>query len=449
MSAVKLFISYRRADSEHAAQRVRERLQARFGDEAVFIDREMPPGVDWSETLARNVEQSTGLVVMIGERFVELLKQDAASGEPDPMLAEIVAAIQAGKRLYPVVTGLRDMPTPQDLPPELHPLLQQNAVFAPAPYFDAAMDALIKAIAAQHAWVDPVPVARSAGAASTAAPTTLPGMIASGAGTPFVLTLWSRWLLTALVAVGIMAFCGRLLAWLAQAPEQAQAEAAVWQGGRYVLATLFLGLGPFLARWLVSELRARSWLPVNNFMGLITSVNMAGMLLCGALFLLLSTIPGWRLWPLLPLSVFPADPGPWHYVMLSLLLLCLVIAAVALAIYEPSARRQRQQGHMLSLHALHALALLLLLAVGWFAASLITSLPQVAGIPLVPLVGYVMLCPVLSLLFAVWELAPTRLGNGQLMWPFRTLLAMLVSLYLMVTLALFAYGPLRIFIAPV
>jgi hypothetical protein len=64
-------------------------------------------------------------------------------------------------------------------------------------------------------------------------------------------------------------------------------------------------------------------------------------------------------------------------------------------------------------------------------------------------VGFVMLCPVLSLLLAVWELAPTRLGNGQLMWPFRTLLAMLVSLYVIVTLALWAYGPMRLFLASV
>ena len=39
---IKLFISYRRSDSLHAAQRVRMSLQERFGDDAVFIDREIP-----------------------------------------------------------------------------------------------------------------------------------------------------------------------------------------------------------------------------------------------------------------------------------------------------------------------------------------------------------------------------------------------------------------------
>ncbi|MBL8328933.1 MAG: toll/interleukin-1 receptor domain-containing protein [Rubrivivax sp.] len=454
MSVVSLFISYRRADSEHAAQRVRERLQARFGDEGVFIDREMPPGVDWSSVLAKNVDQASAVVVMIGERFTELLQAYADKGQPDPMRAELEAALQSGKRIYPVVTGLRDMPAAAQLPPSLQPLLQANAVFAPAPYFDAAMDALIKAVESQHGWVPP----RASDSPPAGAP---PGAL--NAPTPqaladqFRLSLWGRWLSTALLTVATMAFFGHVLAWLEAAstapgsslpgasPAAPAWPAAVWDGARFLLATLFLGLGPFLARWLVAEMRARSWLPVNNLLGLITALNMAGMLLCGALFLLLSTIPGWRLQPLLPAWWFPPQPQAGDYVLLSLMLLGLVLAAVALAVYEPMARRRHVRGHTLSLHSLHALALLLMCGVGWFAASLLGSVAVPPGTPLVPLVGYLMLCPVLSLLFAVWEMAPTGLGTAQFQWPFRTLLAMLVALYLTVTLALWAYGPMRVF----
>jgi hypothetical protein len=48
---MSLFISYRRSDSTHAANRVRLLLQKEFGADAVFIDREIPAGHEWSEHL--------------------------------------------------------------------------------------------------------------------------------------------------------------------------------------------------------------------------------------------------------------------------------------------------------------------------------------------------------------------------------------------------------------
>ncbi|MDH5340686.1 MAG: toll/interleukin-1 receptor domain-containing protein, partial [Rubrivivax sp.] len=280
MSNVNLFISYRRSDTEHAAQRVRTALQAKFGDAAVFIDREMPPGVDWAEELARTIDTSTAVIVMIGDRFVELMDQASqASGDArDPLLVEIEAALAADKKIYPVVVGPRDMPPAARLPPSIAGLVRHNAVFAPPQYFDTAMEALTKAIAAQHGWVDPnasVPAAPGPGPRAG---------LSRGLGLA---------LMALLAGLGIWA-AGRVLVWL-WGPAAEPAEAVFWHGIRFVLATSVLGLGPYLVYWVVAELRARAWLPIYNVQGIATAVNMAGVMVCGSIFLLLSTLPGWRL----------------------------------------------------------------------------------------------------------------------------------------------------------
>jgi hypothetical protein len=70
---MKLFISYRRKDSMHAAQRVRMCLQMKFGAEAVFIDRQIPAGKDWSAHLGTMLEQCSGVIVLVGDAFLREL----------------------------------------------------------------------------------------------------------------------------------------------------------------------------------------------------------------------------------------------------------------------------------------------------------------------------------------------------------------------------------------
>ena len=436
MADVKLFICYRRSDTEHAAQRVRSHLQRKFGDDAVFIDRELPPGVDWPQELARNIAVSTAVIVMIGDRFVELMEQatQPSATEKDPLLIEIEAALAAGKKLYPVVAGPRDMPPAERLPASIRTLARHNAVFAPPQYFDTAMDALSQAVASQHGWAAPEAAAPAAAAAPSPWLRSGPALLLAA--------------IVGFIGLGLgLWIAGRALAWLLPADTAWPAEAVLWHGARYALATALLGLGPYLAYWVVAELRARAWLPIYNFQGLLTALNMGGILLCGGVFLLLSTLPGWRMRPLLPALLFPAQPGALHYVLLALLLLAIALGAVGLALLEPRARRGRREGRAAGLHTINSLGVLLLMAVLWFAASLAHSLPLPPGQDRVPVIGYLMLCPALSLLMAAWQLAQAHLGLQRQGWQFRGLVYLLLALYGMATLALFAYGPMRVLAA--
>ena len=126
---MNIFISYRRHDSTHAAQRVRMSLQMRFGEGSVFIDREIPPGMDWHQHLQSMLERSTGVVVLVGDEFLRLIRRhrERASGEQDPLEWEIATALQLHKPIYPVLFGRGDMPAASDLPEPIRAFAKPSA----------------------------------------------------------------------------------------------------------------------------------------------------------------------------------------------------------------------------------------------------------------------------------------------------------------------------------
>jgi len=420
-----IFISYRREDSEHAAQRLYLRLVQKFGDAAVFIDRKLSPSDDWRARIEREIARCTGFVLIIGNRFVDRL-QHPTPDQIDELVFEIDRALRQKKRIFPVVAGPADMPAEDKLPAEIRPIRRANAVFAPAQYFDTAMDGLIDGIAAAHNWVDPKP---------PAAPlATSPAMEA---------VRLAKLLCGLAVAIGTVGALGRGVLWLAHAgaaPGGWSAEEVYWHGWRYVLATLLGGLGPYLAYWVVAELRTRARLPFSfqNLPGLLAAVNMAGVLCAGGAFLLLSTLPGWSLVPFLFDGRFQQAAG--SYVVLAIVLLAIVLSSVGLALYEVRARRIEGKWRSLRFGAINVWGGVQLAALAWFFASLAVSLAWPPSGALVPVIGYLMLCPALSLLMLAWQLAQSYLGMSQRSWPFRAMLGLLIALYVMCTMALFAHG---------
>lgn len=200
-------------------------------------------------------------------------------------------------------------------------------------------------------------------------------------------------------------------------------------------------LGPYLAYWLVAELRARARLPIYNLHGLLSVANLASILVSGGTFLLMSTLPGWRLEPL---AVFPPSPGPAHYALLALGLLGIVLAALAVAVWEPRVRQLEPPRRTLGMALINATSAAVALCGLWFVASLAHSLPGLGARDPVPVVGYLMLCPALSLLVAGWGYGRATLGLRTRDWQIRALFGLVLGLYLACTLALFAFGPTRL-----
>jgi hypothetical protein len=130
-----IFISYRRADTQAATGRIREKLVEHFGAETVFMDVDsIPPGEDFSRYYKDWLGNRAAVVlIMIGEAWTSL-KSDPQSDslprlfhENDHVRIEAETALGiADLRVIPVLVGNAKSPKPQDLPESLHPLTRLN-----------------------------------------------------------------------------------------------------------------------------------------------------------------------------------------------------------------------------------------------------------------------------------------------------------------------------------
>ena len=69
MDKLKVFISYRRADTSHVAGRLGDRVGARF---SLFMDiDDIRPGTDFTAVVRQAVDESDVLLVLIGPHYLD------------------------------------------------------------------------------------------------------------------------------------------------------------------------------------------------------------------------------------------------------------------------------------------------------------------------------------------------------------------------------------------
>ncbi len=115
----KIFISYRREDSAYPAHQIYRELSDYFGSESVVLDVDtIPFGADFREYLNKQVSESDVLLAVIGDRWIETLKQRL--NEPkDFVRIEIQAALEREIPVVPVLVDNASVPLEKNLPPEL------------------------------------------------------------------------------------------------------------------------------------------------------------------------------------------------------------------------------------------------------------------------------------------------------------------------------------------
>lgn len=128
----QVFISYRREDSAAYAGRIYDAMVGRFGEDNVFMDVEMPPGVDFVERIDAVVSGCTALIVVIGPSWSGIVDGD---GQPrlhdssDFVRHEVAAALRRGDvTVIPALVGGATMPQAGHLPEDLQPLARRNAL---------------------------------------------------------------------------------------------------------------------------------------------------------------------------------------------------------------------------------------------------------------------------------------------------------------------------------
>jgi len=126
----KIFISYRRLDSQDFTDRLFETLVNQFGAQNVFQDvgdsGKIPPGVDFVEYLAEQVRACDVVLVVIGDQWTRILKE-RAQRDDDFVRIEVESALSQGKIVIPVLKSATQMPNGADLPESIRKLVRINA----------------------------------------------------------------------------------------------------------------------------------------------------------------------------------------------------------------------------------------------------------------------------------------------------------------------------------
>jgi hypothetical protein len=127
---LKIFVNYRRADEKIFVELLRTHFMWRYGRENVFMDFDsLPPFTNFDDFIRQKVRECDVVVMMIGKRWLELLRQKEAAGDPDYVRIELEEALAHGKLIAPIYILGASMVTERDLPESLRPINKINAEF--------------------------------------------------------------------------------------------------------------------------------------------------------------------------------------------------------------------------------------------------------------------------------------------------------------------------------
>lgn len=132
MDQPRVFISYRREECAGHAGRLRDSLCARFGDDHVFMDLEMAPGIDFVDELTNELGRCDVLLVLIGRAWLSVRDAHGRLRLEDPedfVRREVETALARPDVLVvPVLVQGTAMPAPDQLPETLRQLARRNAL---------------------------------------------------------------------------------------------------------------------------------------------------------------------------------------------------------------------------------------------------------------------------------------------------------------------------------
>ena len=147
---VRVFLSYRRADTQHVAGRAGDKLQEMF---ELFMDIDtIPPGVDFTDYVRRAVSSCDVLLAFIGDHWLSMTDNGGRQRIDDPMdwvAEEIRVALGRGVPVIPVLIDGADLPHPDKLPEGLRPLVHRQSLPLRHSSFSADLARLVAGI--EHA----------------------------------------------------------------------------------------------------------------------------------------------------------------------------------------------------------------------------------------------------------------------------------------------------------
>jgi uncharacterized RDD family membrane protein YckC len=125
----RIFINYRRSDSQIYANSLYDWLAEHYGDDQVFKDVDtIEPGLPWEEAIERAVAAADVMLVVIGPHW--LVDQSGRRRLEDPrdyVHMEIAKALERRIRVIPILVSGAQPPEPEELPDRLTALTDRQA----------------------------------------------------------------------------------------------------------------------------------------------------------------------------------------------------------------------------------------------------------------------------------------------------------------------------------
>lgn len=128
----KVFISYRRKDSQAITDRIYEHLVKAFGESIIFKDVDnILLGDDFADHIISILKESQIVLVIVGNYWTDISDSEGNSRLDDPsdlVRIEVKMALdQPHTRVIPVLVNTATMPSSNALPEALQPFVRQNA----------------------------------------------------------------------------------------------------------------------------------------------------------------------------------------------------------------------------------------------------------------------------------------------------------------------------------
>lgn len=158
---MKVFISYRRNDTRDFAGRLSDRLRQELGISDVFLDiDEIQAGESFEQRIRSAVEKCAVALVLIGPEWRGASEAGAAArifDERDFVRLEVREALSGKPKVIPVLVNGARMPSRDELPADLAPIVSLNAIPARHESFRRDADFIADAVLARKA---PGPISR-------------------------------------------------------------------------------------------------------------------------------------------------------------------------------------------------------------------------------------------------------------------------------------------------
>jgi hypothetical protein len=146
---MRIFVSYRRSDTQDFAGRLVDRLRKAPGVKDVFFDViGIEPGANFQDRLTAALARSDLCLILIGPQWRGVREEARGARIDDPgdfVRMEVREALLGRARIIPVLANAALMPAPEDLPDDLRALATLNALSVRHADFDRDVDHLLDA----------------------------------------------------------------------------------------------------------------------------------------------------------------------------------------------------------------------------------------------------------------------------------------------------------------